>query len=96
LRLDLSQIGNFWHATKHDGSRRGPCERPWVFRLSHYFYRRMLDEIWACAREHLKSLDLSRSPRGVWYCSSKQIASRRIDAIVGKLKPEPDPFGGIT
>jgi O-antigen/teichoic acid export membrane protein len=50
--------------------------------------QRMLDEIHACAREHLKTLDLSWSPRGLWCVLLKQIASRRIDAMLGRLKAE--------
>jgi hypothetical protein len=56
----------------------------------------MLDEIQACAREHLKTLDLSWSPRGLWCVLLKQIASRRIDAMFGRLKAELNAFAGTT
>jgi len=58
--------------------------------------QRMLDEIHACAREHLKTLDLSWSPRGLWCVLLKQIASRRIDAMLGRLKAELNAFAGTT
>jgi hypothetical protein len=56
--------------------------------------QRMLDEIQGCTREHLKTLDLSWSPRGHWCVLLKQIASRRVEAMLGRLKAELNTFAG--
>jgi len=53
--------------------------------------QRLLDEIQAFTRLHLKGLDLSWSPRGLWHVLLRRVASRRIDAILGRLKAELDP-----
>ena len=48
----------------------------------------LLDEIGACARAHLKRLDWSWSLRGLWYVVLRPIASRRIDAMLSRLRAE--------
>jgi O-antigen/teichoic acid export membrane protein len=58
--------------------------------------QRLLDEIQACARAHLKRLDHSWSARGLWRFLLKQIASRRVEAILGKVKAELESLGGTT
>jgi O-antigen/teichoic acid export membrane protein len=58
--------------------------------------QRVLDEIHSCAREHLKTLDRSWSPRGLWCVLLKQIASRRIDVMLGRLKAELNTFAGTS
>src|SRR5262249_24956886 len=50
--------------------------------------RWLLDEIHACARAHLKSLDPSLSLRGLWHAVLGRAASRRIDRVVAKLRTE--------
>jgi serine/threonine protein kinase len=45
-----------------------------------------LDEIQAFTRLHLKGLDASLSPRGLWKALVRRVASRRIDAMLGTLK----------
>jgi O-antigen/teichoic acid export membrane protein len=49
--------------------------------------QRLLDEIEACARIHLKSL-CSSSPRELWRMIVKKIAARRIDAILLGLRAQ--------
>ena len=49
--------------------------------------QRLLDEIEACARIHLKSL-CSSSPRELWRMIVKKIAAGRIDAILLGLRAQ--------
>lgn len=49
--------------------------------------QRLLDEIEACARVHLKTL-CSSSPRELWRMIVKKIAARRIDAILLGLRAQ--------
>jgi hypothetical protein len=49
----------------------------------------LLDEIHACVRAHLKSLDLSLSPRGLWHVLLRRVATRRIDRILARLRTDP-------
>jgi O-antigen/teichoic acid export membrane protein len=46
----------------------------------------LLDEIHGCARAHLRSLDLSLSPRGLWHLLLRLVASRRIDRLLARLR----------
>jgi O-antigen/teichoic acid export membrane protein len=46
----------------------------------------LLDEIQACVRVHLRTLDLSWSPRGLWHVLLSQVASRRIDKLMAGLR----------
>jgi O-antigen/teichoic acid export membrane protein len=48
----------------------------------------LLDEIEACARAHLKSLDLSLSPRGLWHVLLRRVASRRTDRLLARLRTD--------
>ena len=48
----------------------------------------LLDEIHACARAHLKSVDLSLSPRGLWHVLLRRVASRRIDRLLARLRTD--------
>lgn len=48
----------------------------------------LLDEIQACTRVHLQTLNLSWSLRGLWYLLLRQIASRRIDHLLLRLRNE--------
>jgi hypothetical protein len=57
--------------------------------------QRLLDEIEACARVHLKSLCPS-SPRELWRMIVKKIAARRIDAILLRLKVQLSHLDGTT
>jgi hypothetical protein len=50
--------------------------------------QRLLDEIHACARAHLKSVDLSLSPRGLWNVLLRRVASRRIDRLLAGLRTD--------
>jgi O-antigen/teichoic acid export membrane protein len=49
---------------------------------------RLLNEIQACVQVHLNSLDLSWSARGLWHVVLRQVASRRINQILGRLRAE--------
>lgn len=48
----------------------------------------LLDEIQACQQIHLEMLDVSWSPRGLWRMVSRQVASRRIGAMLAKLRAD--------
>jgi hypothetical protein len=48
----------------------------------------LLDEIGACARMHLKRIEASWSPRGIWRLFVRQTASHRIDQILGRLRSD--------
>jgi O-antigen/teichoic acid export membrane protein len=48
----------------------------------------LLDEIHAGARAHLKSLDLSLSPRGLWHLLLRPVVSRRIDRLLARLRAD--------
>jgi hypothetical protein len=50
--------------------------------------QRLLDEIHACARVHLKSLDLSLSPHGLWHALVRSAASRCIDRLLAGLRTD--------
>jgi hypothetical protein len=50
--------------------------------------QRLLDEIHACARVHLKSLDLSLSPHGLWHAFVRSAASRCIDRLLAGLRTD--------
>lgn len=50
--------------------------------------RRLLDEIQGCARGHLKTLELSWSPHGLWHAVVRSVASRRIDRLLAKLRTD--------
>ena len=54
---------------------------------------RLLDEILHCARLHVNIFDQSASPRGLWHALRKQIALRRVDRTIGRLKAELAPLG---
>ena len=56
----------------------------------------LLDEIRACVRVHLKRLRFSWSRSGIWHLLLRRIASRRIDAILGRLRPAVGPGNGST
>jgi O-antigen/teichoic acid export membrane protein len=57
--------------------------------------QRALDEIRACAHEHLsKVLEPSWSFRGLWYWLLTQFVVRRMDAVLDKLKIESDACDG--
>jgi hypothetical protein len=57
----------------------------------------LLDEIHACACAHLTRLELSWwSPYGMWCALIRQIASRRINAVIGTVKAELNSFGEVT
>lgn len=49
---------------------------------------RVLDEIESCARVYLNGLQGSWSPRGLWRVILRQIASRRIDTLLGRLRAD--------
>ena len=57
--------------------------------------QRLLDEIEACARVHLKGLFPS-SPRELWRMIVKKIAARRIDAILLRLKAQLSHLDGTN
>jgi len=48
----------------------------------------LLDEIHACARAHLRSLDLSLSPRGLWHLVLRPVTSHRIDRLIARLRTD--------
>lgn len=48
--------------------------------------KRLLDEIRACAQAHLKNLDLSLSPRGLWHVLLRYRASRHIDRLLARVR----------
>jgi len=50
--------------------------------------QRLLDEIRACTRAHLKNLDLSLSPRGLWHVILRYRASRRIVRLLARLRTD--------
>jgi hypothetical protein len=57
--------------------------------------QRALDEIRACAHEHLsKVLEPSWSFRGLWYWLLTQFVVRRMDTVLDKLKIESDACVG--
>ena len=48
--------------------------------------RRLLNEIWICAQQHLADkLDLPWSPQGVWNRFVKQVAMQRIRSILERV-----------
>jgi hypothetical protein len=47
--------------------------------------RELVDEIGTCARAHLKSLELTCSPSGLWHALLRQAASRYIDRVINTL-----------
>jgi O-antigen/teichoic acid export membrane protein/Ser/Thr protein kinase RdoA (MazF antagonist) len=48
----------------------------------------LLDEIQACAQEHLKMLQVSWSPRGLWRRFLRRRASRRINRLLDSLRAD--------
>jgi serine/threonine protein kinase len=48
--------------------------------------KRLLDEIRACSKAHLKNLDLSLSPRGMWHVLLRYRASRDIDRLLARVR----------
>jgi O-antigen/teichoic acid export membrane protein len=50
--------------------------------------REFLDEIEACVSRHLKTLEPSWSPPGLWHLIVKRIASRRIDRLLARLRAD--------
>jgi O-antigen/teichoic acid export membrane protein len=49
---------------------------------------RLLDEIHACVRVHLSRIEVSWSLRGIWLWLLLRVASRRIDAILDRLRAD--------
>ena len=49
---------------------------------------RLLDEIHACVRVHLSRIEVSWSLRGIWLRLLLRVASRRIDAILDRLRAD--------
>jgi hypothetical protein len=48
----------------------------------------LLDEVQACTWTHLKGLQLSWGPRGLWHILLRRVASRRIDRLLGRLRTD--------
>jgi O-antigen/teichoic acid export membrane protein len=51
----------------------------------------LLDEIDLCAQAHVRQIGRSLSPRGLWRVVLRQVASRRIDKFLEKLRTEAGP-----
>jgi len=49
---------------------------------------RLLDEIHACTQIHLECLQPSWTPRGLWRILVRQLATRRIDKLLARLRTE--------
>jgi O-antigen/teichoic acid export membrane protein/thymidylate kinase/tRNA A-37 threonylcarbamoyl transferase component Bud32 len=47
---------------------------------------RLLDEIETCVETHLTGLQASWSPRGLWHLALRAVASRRVEAILRRLR----------
>jgi tRNA A-37 threonylcarbamoyl transferase component Bud32 len=47
---------------------------------------RLLNEIEACVKKHLTGLQASWSPRGLWHLVLRAVASRRVEAILRRLR----------
>lgn len=48
----------------------------------------LLDEIDLCAQAHVRQIGRSLSPRGLWHVVLRQVASRRIDKFLEKLRTD--------
>jgi hypothetical protein len=53
----------------------------------------LLDEIHACARAHLRGLDLSLSPRGLWHLVLRPVTFHRIDRVIARLRTDAGESG---
>jgi len=51
----------------------------------------LLDEIDLCARAHVRQIGQSLSPRGLWHMVLRQVAFRRIDKFLEKLRSDAGP-----
>lgn len=51
----------------------------------------LLDEIELCAQAHVRQIGRSLSPRGLWHVVLRQVAFRRIDKFIEKLRTDAGP-----